>query len=592
LKKKYVILIIYQLLFILSKGQESITIPSIFDEIYVTENQLSVLSGKDDWNIDDVNANQDLFVSAKISNPLKSGTSSKKIWLKFVITENNQYHFLQFSHTNLEKLKFYFFVDGKDSVIEKDMSLKKRININYKLSYPTVLIPKGNVIRCFVEYNPGGNTSASDIIIVHQEQLFKSESTKSIYYGIYFGIMLLAFVIYVVVFSITRNISNIFFGLYIITFLMYIAINSGIYYLYLPDWGKYILSSKWAPAIWVNFSCLFICAFARRYIFKNVSLKSVYISPHIIIALLLLLLVPFNNLQLFHTLSHINMIAAFLSVFYCFQFKSPFLYKPSKRILYLGNFVFSVMAFFTVLSYEGFIYLPSTLNSRLLEIGSLIESVFTAFGYFILYLKEQSDVNKQLIKEQDRIIKLRVDENIFKRERVKNLTDKKERAVQNLAAITTELDKINQDIIENENAILVSSKAQGKVSKQIAETNFISKDILNSVAYMIVIVDENITVLDYNDKFEKMNKLMGIHITKGKNLISQISPIYRTHYEKHYKLAFARNTPITKPVYFKNAILTEGYWLSITYKVFKPNPDSDKHHCIAFAKHLEMKRGA
>ncbi len=590
MRKKCVILIIYQLFFFLIKGQESITIPNTFDEIYINESQFSVLTGKDNWNINDVIANPDLFVSAKMGNPLKSGTSSKKTWLRFVINGNNQYNFLQFSHTHLEKLKFYFLVDGKDSVIEKDMSLKKRITINYKLSYPTVTIPKGNTINCFVEYNPGGNTSASDIIIINQEQLFKSESSKNIYYGIYFGIMLLAFVIYMVVFSITRNISNIFFGLYIITFLMYISISAGIYYLYLPDWGKNFLSNKWAPAIWVNFSCLFICAFAKRYIFKNVSLKSVYISPHIIISIALLLILPFGNLKLFHALSHINMILAFLSVFYCFLFKSPFLYKPSKRILFLGNFVFSIMAFVTVLAYEGFIYLPNAVNNRLLEIGGIIESVFTAFGYFILYLKEQSDVNKQLIKEQERIIKLRVDENIFKRERVKNLMDKKERAIQNLTDISATLEKINQEIIENENAILVSSKAQGKVSKQIAETNFIAKDILNSLLYMIVIVDENLIVLDYNDKFEKMNKLMGIHITKGKDLISQINPAYRPHYEKHYKLAFARNTPITKPVFYKNAIITEGYWLSITYKLFKPNPDVDKCHCIAFAKPMDMKR--
>lgn len=591
MKKKHVILIVCQILFIFSKGQESITIPSSFTEIYVTENKLSVLSGKDNWNINDVTANEDLFVPARMNNPLKSGTSSKKTWLKFIITENKQVHFLQFTHTHMEKLKFYFFVDGKDSVIEKDMSLKKRININYKLSFPTVLIPRGNTIKCFVEYNPGGNTSTTDIIIVNQEQLFKNESTKNIYYGIYFGIMLLAFVIYMVVFSITRNISNVFFGLYIITFLMYISISAGIYYLYLPDWGKSFLGSKWAPAIWVNFSCLFICAFARRYIFKNVSLKSVYISPHIIISMVLLFCIPFCKLEFFHTLSHINMIIAFLSIFYCFQFKSSFLYKPSKRILYLGNFLFSIMGFFALLAYDGYIYLPSGLNNRLLEFGSLIESIFTAFGYFILYLKEQSDVNKQLIKEQERIIKLRVDENMFKRERVKNLNDKKERAIQNLTNISLELEKINQDIIENENAILVSSKAQGKVSKQIAETNFIAKDILNSVAYMIVVVDEDLTVLDYNDKFEKMNKLMGIHISKGKDLIAQISPIYRPHYEKHYKLAFARSTPISKPVFYKNAILTDGYWLNITYKVFKPNPNSDKRHCIAFAKHLEINRG-
>lgn len=572
----------------LMPAQQAIHLSELDKKIDVTEHHLSALSNKENWNINDVTASEDLFVPALMSNPLKSGTSNKTFWLRFIIKDNTTFNFLQFNHTHMEKLKFYFFVDGKDSAIIKDMSLMRRVNANYKLKFPTVIIPRGKEVKCFIEFNPGGNSSSADINIIKQDQLFKIEAQKNVYYGFFFGVMFLAVIIYLVVFSITRNSSNLFFAIFIITFLMYISICSGIYYLYLPDWGKHFFASKWAPAIWINFSAVALCGFARRYLFGNIKLNSIYISPHIVISFALLLILPFGSLRLFHLLSHINMILSALSIFYCFHFKSRFLYMPSKRLIYFGNLCFCSMAFVTVLAYEGVIYLPSSLNSRLLEFGGLFGSIFTAFGYFVLYLKEQSSVNQQLIKEQERIIKLRADENQFKRERIKNLIDKKEWALENLNEVLNDITKIEEEIQENENAILVSSKAQGKVSRQIAESAYVTRDIMNSLVDMVIVVDDQLMVIDYNDKFEKMNKLMGIQILRGQPLIPQINPMYRKHYEKHYRLAFSRKESITKPVYYKNAILTEGYWLNITYSVFKPYADKSVLYCIAFAKQIEI----
>jgi PAS domain-containing protein len=573
-------------------GQKSLQLNSNEDDIEVTETYLSTLLGKKDWNINDITANEDLFKPTINNNPLKKGTNNETVWLKLVLTEIKSPVLIQFNHTHLEKLKFYFFVDGKDSGIIKDVSLKCRININYKLKFPSVFVPRGKSVKCFIEFNPGGNSASSEIHLIKQEELFRIEAQKNVYYGFLFGVMALAVIIYLVVFSITRNSSNIFFALFIITFAIYIAVCSGIYYLYIPQWGKIFLSNKWAPAIWVNFSCAALCAFARRYLFGNVRLSSIYISPHIILSFLILLFLPFDALRQFHLASHINMIIGSLSIFYCFHFKSRFLYKPSKRIIYTGFLIFCSMVFVTVLGYEGLWHLPTKVNSRLLEIGGVLLSIFTALGYFILYLKEQSNINQQLIKEQERVIKLRSDENQYKKERIKNLLDKKEWALENLNGVLDEIAKIDEEIKDNENAILVSSKAQGKVSRQIAESAFISKDIINNLPTMVIIVDSNLIVIDYNEKFEKMNKLMGIEIHRGQSLIQQINPMYRSHYEKHYKLAFSKGQEITKPVFYKNAILTEGYWLNITYHVFSPSKDENTEYCIAFAQQIERKRHA
>lgn len=570
-------------------AQDTIRISSVTNEWIVKENQFAVLM-KEKWNIDDVLANQDLFKSARIDNPFTKGTSNKTVWLHLNISNPSEFCFLQFSHTHLSKLKIYFCIETKDSIIKHDLSLLIRSKMGNKFKYPTAVIPKGKKIDCFVEFNPGGNTSANDIIITTQSRLFITDSQRNVYYGIYFGAMVLMIFIYGVVYSVTKNSANVFFAFFIVSFLMFVSISNGIYYLYLPTWCSEFFSNKWAPAIWINLSCLSASAFVRRYVFGNVSLKSIYISPHIIICLLLFFTVPFIPLSLFHLLSHINIFIAFSTIFYCFLFKSKFLYRPSKLIIFSGTLIFAIMALINILAYEGIISVSAAANNHLLEIGGLIEAVFTAIGHFVLYLKEQSDVTKQLIKEQERIIRLRMDENSFKRERVKNMQDKKERALLSLKEVLNDLNTIDSEITENENAILISGKTQAKVSRQIAESNFISKDILNSILDMVLIVDEDLIVIDYNDKFEKMNKIMGVQIFKGLNLISQVNPAYRQHYEKHYKLAFTQNKPITKPVFYKNAIVQEGIWLSITYKTFYLPDNPEKRYCIAFAKHKDLKK--
>lgn len=589
MRKTAIILLLLQLMTLILNAQDTIYINSSHKEWIVSENQFSVLM-KENWNIDDVMANQDLFKSAKTDNPFTKGTSYKTAWLHLNISNPSEFCFLQFSHTHLSKLKIYFCVDRKDSIVKYDLSLLVRSKAGNKFKYPTTIIPKGKKIDCFVEFNPGGNTSSNDIIITTQSRLLITDSQKNVYYGIYFGAMVLMIFIYGVVYSVTKNSANIYFAVFIISFLMFVSISNGTYYLYLPRWFSDFFSNKWAPAIWINVSCLSVSAFARRYMFGNISLKSIYISPHIIICFLLFATVPFIPLSLFHLLSHLNIFLAFCTIFYCFLFKSKFLYRPSKLIIFSGTFIFAIIALVNVLAYEGVVSISSATNNHLLEVGGLIEAVFTAFGHFVLYLKEQSDVTKQLITEQERIIRLRMDENSFKRERVKNMQDKKEKALFSLKEVLNDLSAIDSEITENENAILISGKTQAKVSRQIAESNFISKDILNSIMDMVLIVDEELTVIDYNDKFDKMNKIMGVQILKGLNLISQVNPAYRQHYEKHYKLAFAQNKPITKPVFYKNAIVQEGIWLSITYKTFYLPDNHDKRYCIAFAKHKELKK--
>lgn len=570
-------------------AQDTLRLTEKASEYCLTRNDYFILQ-KEGWGIEDAMANAELFEASAAQHSCSlRGTSKETIWIKFYLYNPSQVSFLQLSHTHLEKLKIYFFIPSKDTLITKNLSLTNRNKINYKFKYPTVIIPKYDKITCYIELNAGGNTSASDIILSTRNQLFKSEVAKNVYYGIYFGAMLLLILIYGLVYVLTRNIGNIFFMLFLISFLMYIAISCGLYYLYLPPGINTVLSSKWAPAMWINLSCLSACAYSRRYLFGNFSLKSVYISPHIIFSILILLVIPFGNVSLFHALSHCNMVIASLIIFYSFLFKSPYLHRTSKYIILTGNSIFSLLAFTNILAYEGFITISSNLNNTLLEVAGLTQALFNALGHFTLYLKEQSDVNKQLIKEQERIIRLRMDENSFKRERVKNLQDKKERAQKSLNDIQMELASITTEIEENNNAILIGSKNQAKVSRQIAENSFVSKDILNSLPDMVIIVDDELKVIDYNDKFEKMNKIMGIQITRGQNLISQINPTFRHHYEKHYAMAFSQNRAITKSVFYKNAILTDGYWLNITYKVFNVPELPTKRFCVAFAKHKSLK---
>ncbi|WMI64145.1 7TM diverse intracellular signaling domain-containing protein [Aestuariibaculum sp. YM273] len=356
--------------------------------------------GKSQYSINDILDNTQLDFQNLKSENHDLGFTSDTYWVRFKLkntSDSRKTYYLETARPITDVVNLY----GISKTIKKlksgdQIPFNERALAHRQIIFKIVLEPKSEN-QFYIELKSDGETINIPLNLYDESTFLITNYRQQLFLGLFYGVLLLAGLIYLFFYSSLNNKAFLYYGLYVLSIALMQAALDGFVYQYFFSNGGYINSRM------VLISALFSNFFLLRYCeyFLNVKLylpdfSKLYNTIYMVLAVLLLLVfLNSKTLELAYPLSNFN---GFLSLILILTTVFKMRFKKVKIDPY-----FSVGVFFLVIGLLGFVMnnlgmLPTnfyTLNSS--KFGTGFEVVFLSLSMTNLLKKLREENEKSQI---------------------------------------------------------------------------------------------------------------------------------------------------------------------------------------------------
>lgn len=353
-------------------------------------------------SIEDVIASKKLHFDPITSDNLSLGFTSSNYWVSFSLensTSNNNTYYLETARPVTDLANLY--VVTKDSIIKYqsgDQIPFDQRQVAHRSTVFKLQLEPNTVKDFYLELSSDGETINIPLKLYTETEFLIVNYKQQLFLGLFYGILLLAGIVYLFFFSSLSNKTFLYYSCYVLSIaFMQSALDGFIFQYVFTNAGYFNSKSVLLAALCSNF---FLLKYCEHFLEVKTYLKEVRklfnIIYLVIIILLIMTLASKETMKLVYPLSNLNgLVSLVLILISVFTLK----YKKIK----IDPF-FSVGIFFLVIGLLGFVMnnlslLPNnfyTLNSA--KFGSGLEVIFLSLSMtnLIKKLRQEKESSQEL----------------------------------------------------------------------------------------------------------------------------------------------------------------------------------------------------
>lgn len=358
-------------------------------------------AGSLDLSIDDVINSPLLHFQDLESSNHSVGFTSDNYWVRFKLENNStesKIYYLETARPITDFAELYqisntdtkIFKSG-DQIDFKDKQVKHRSTI-FKIS-----LPPSKAQQIYIHLKSDGETINIPLNLYDEASFWKTNYLQQLFLGLFYGLLLLAGIIYLSFYSTIKEKAFLYYGIYVFSICFLQAALDGLIHQYIFTSGSYFNSRiVLISALLSNFYLLKYCEHFLQISTYLKSFKTAYYVAYGIIGLLFaLLFINQKSLEIVYPISNLNGLFSLILIL------STVFTIRYKRIKIDTYFSFGIL--FLVIGLLGFVMnnlsiLPNnffTLNSS--KFGSGLEVIFLSLSMtnLIKYMRIQKEKSQQ-----------------------------------------------------------------------------------------------------------------------------------------------------------------------------------------------------
>ncbi len=365
------------------------------------------------YSIDDIIASKDLNFSDLSSENHDLGFTQDTYWVRFSLknsSNHNKLYFLQTARPITDVANLYQLGDKITKHTSGDQINFKDRDVSHRETVFKIILPANTEQQFYIELSSDGETINVPLNLYDGVTFFLSNYKQQLFLGLFYGVLLLASLVYLFFYGSLKNKSFLYYSLYVFSIaLMQAALDGFIYEFVFPSGG--FINSRMV-LIAALLSNLFLLKYCEYFLNISVNLKGFKKAYNIIyIAIAVLFAMVFispKTLELAYPMSNLNGLVSLLLILVT-VFTMSF-----KKIKIDPFFSFGIL--FLVVGLLGFVMnnlglLPSnfyTMNSS--KFGSGLEVVFLSLSMTNLIKRLRQDnerAQKLALKRSEEISELK-----------------------------------------------------------------------------------------------------------------------------------------------------------------------------------------
>lgn len=205
------------------------------------------------------------------SNP-NIGFTSDQYWVKFRIKNNSKNHFNYFLETArpiTDQVDFYS-IDGSGDIIHQksgDLIPFSTRSFNHRKTIFELQMSPGEHLEIYIRYQSDGEVLNLPLILYNASGLLNITYIEQLVFGIFFGILFIAAIIYMFFYFALRERSFLFYSLYVVSVALLQFSLDGFFHQYFGLW------ERWLPMPAVLLFAIISAGFLGRYAEVYLSIK-------------------------------------------------------------------------------------------------------------------------------------------------------------------------------------------------------------------------------------------------------------------------------------------------------------------------------
>lgn len=427
---------------------------------------------------------QNLEFTPSDAKVLNLGVKPSTYWLKLTIHNVSRLEnlILLLDNPMLTEVVLYQPTDSSHGdFLEESVSKYQpfRIRKNYNPSSEFHLTqPKGSTVTYFIKVN-----SLTQLLIPVKlgtnDTIGLDEANKNVWYGLYFGIMLVMFFYNLFIFLSIWDRSYLYYISYILSVVLVQLNVTGLGFKYL--WSAYPSFEIYSTYIFSALTAITSIGFIRRFLHtkRHVPRAHKFFWVFVIAYVITTLNVFFGDKYLSYNLLNANALP--LSLFMigvAIYIGKKYKYRPATFFLiswtiFLAGIIVYVLKDFSVIPYN--MYTVSAV-----QIGSAVEVILLSFALAdkinILQAETRKSQEQALMATQEnaRIIR---EQNIILEQNVKARTEELQRSNEDLAETLTELKEAQSQLVESEKMASLGQLTAGIAHEINNPINFVTSNV-------------------------------------------------------------------------------------------------------------------
>lgn len=366
------------------------------------------------FSIDDITNGNDLKFNDLKSENHDLGFTSETYWLRFKLQNSSdtpKTYYLNTARPITDVVNLYG-ITSSDVILQKSgdqLPFKDRAVEHRQTIFEIVLEPK-SITQFYLELKSDGETINLPLNLYSQSEFILSNYKQQLFLGLFYGVLLLAGLIYLFFYKSLKNKAFLYYGLYVFSIALMQAALDGFVYQYVFTSGGFLNSRMvLISALFSNFFLLKYCEYFLNIKTHLPKLKKVYKGIYIaLFVVFAMIFISTKTLELAYPISNLNGLISLLLIL-ASVFTMSF-----KKIKIDPFFSFGIL--FLVIGLLGFVMnnlglLPSnfyTLNSS--KFGSGLEVVFLSLSMtnLIKRLRQDNERSQRLaLKKSEEISELK-----------------------------------------------------------------------------------------------------------------------------------------------------------------------------------------
>ncbi|MBO6879389.1 hybrid sensor histidine kinase/response regulator [Winogradskyella sp.] len=369
--------------------------------------------GDDDYNIEDVIEKSTLNFEDLNSENHDLGFSSDTYWVRFKLKNSSnigQSYYLSTARPITDVVNLYSIGDRINVQTSGDQIPFEERDVDHRQAVFRIHLEPKSTKQFYIELKSDGETINIPLNLYNESEFVLNNYKQQLFLGLFYGVLLLAGLIYLFFYKSLKNKAFLYYGLYVLSIaLMQAALDGFVYQYFLPGGGY--LNSRMV-LISALFSNLFLLKYCEYFLNIEANLprfKKLYNTLYVAISIVFIMLfINTKTLELAYPISNFNGLLSLILIL-----TSVFLMRYRKKSI---DPYFSIGIFFLVVGLLGFVMnnlgmLPTnfyTMNSS--KFGTGFEVVFLSLSMTNLLrkLREEKEKSQELaLKKSEEISELK-----------------------------------------------------------------------------------------------------------------------------------------------------------------------------------------
>ncbi|WP_417196511.1 7TM diverse intracellular signaling domain-containing protein [Bizionia sp.] len=472
------------------------------------------------YSIEDIQLNNDLIYKPLQSENHSVGFTSDNFWIQFKLTNSQateHVYYLETARPITDVANLYqIAAAGTERFKSGDQIAFSERQVNHRATVFKIKLPPNSTQHFYVHLKSDGETINIPLNLYNESEFLQNTYHQQLFLGLFYGVLLLAGIIYLFFYISLKERSFLYYGLYVFSIALLQAALDGLLFEFVWPESGYLNSRM--VLITALLSNLFLLKYCEHFLdikshFKNI-VKYYQVIYVVIISLFTCIFINEFTLKITYPISNVNGLISLLLILF-----TVFVMRYRKIAL---DAFFSIGILFLVIGLLGFVMnnlslLPNnfyTENSA--KFGSGLEVIFLSLSMtnLIRKLREEKEVSQALaLKKSEEISEVK----------------------------TYFMSNMSHELRTPLNAILGATQEQ--LEQQNGAVDSSCLEIIKNASYSLL---SNINdILDF-EKIEKNELILKHDVFKPLELLQQISENWKLQAENkglHYTFQIKGTVP-------------------------------------------------